>query len=377
MKDPFKSFNAGRANFFLVAVITCILAGAVLKITAPVLLPFVIAVLLALVAHPLTVIPQKFHIPRIVSILLAVLLIIAGLFFIGVVLSSSTRSLLTLYPRYENRLTEIYIWLGKYFELPYNEGQTFFQNIWSQLGIRTRIQYFALTLSNTFLGFLRDAVLVVVFMIFLLLEAAVFGEKVDTAFSGKHSGQIKKIIADIMREISRYLSIKFIISLVTGTIVAAALWVIGLEFAVLWGIVQFILNFIPNLGSIAVGLAVSIFGLLQFWPDPVPVVAVALVMLTVNMVIGYGMEPKIMGDNLGLSPIVVLLSLVIWGWLWGFAGMILAVPMTMIIKIICENVPVLEPISILLGSRKAVTAKKLEYTEKTAEDGQQPPDDQE
>jgi predicted PurR-regulated permease PerM len=101
-------------------------------------------------------------------------------------------------------------------------------------------------------------------------------------------------------------------------------------------------------------------------------------MLVVNMVIGYGLEPKIMGDNLGLSPIVVLMSLVIWGWLWGFAGMILAVPMMMIIKIVCENVPVLEPLSIILGSRKAVIAKKLEYEEKNVESagGKQTPDDE-
>jgi predicted PurR-regulated permease PerM len=290
--------------------------------------------------------------------LFAIVLIIAGLGFVGVVLSTSTRTLLTLIPRYESRLTDIYIWLGGFFELPYDEGLTFFQNLWSQLGIRSRIQYFAFSLSNTFLVFLRDAVVVVIFMVFLLIEAAFFGEKVEAAFSGKHSGQIKKIISDIMRQVSRYLSIKFVISLFTGVIVASGLWLVGLEFAVVWGIIQFIMIFIPSFGSIAVGVGASLFALLQFWPNPVPVIEVVLIMVVVNMVIGNGLEPKIMGDNLGLSPIVVLLSLVIWGWIWGFAGMILAVPMTMIIKIVCENVPVLEPISIIMGSKKAVLAKK-------------------
>jgi predicted PurR-regulated permease PerM len=78
------------------------------------------------------------------------------------------------------------------------------------------------------------------------------------------------------------------------------------------------------------------------------------------MILGSILEPKIMGDNLGLSPLVVLLSLMIWGWLWGFTGLILAVPMMVIVKIICENIPMLEPISILLGSRKAVYAKATE-----------------
>jgi predicted PurR-regulated permease PerM len=367
MKDPFRSFNSGRANFALVATITFILAGAVLKLTSSVIIPFAVAFLLALVIHPLTAIPKKFRIPRYISILLAVMLIIAGLGFIGAAGFSSARSILALYPKYESRFTEIYIWLGRFFELPYDESMTFFQNLWAQLGIRTRIQFMALTLSNTFFAFLRDAVLMVVFMVFILVEAVYFGLKIDTAFNGKHSGQIKKITTDIMKQISRYLSIKFIISLGTGIIVATGLWLTGLEFAVVWGIIQFALNFIPSLGSIAVGLGASLFALLQFWPDPVPVITVAAIMLVVNMIIGYGLEPKIMGDNLGLSPIVVLLSLVVWGWLWGFAGMILAIPMMMIIKIICENVPVLEPISVILGSKKAVLAKKIETEEKAAE----------
>jgi predicted PurR-regulated permease PerM len=166
--------------------------------------------------------------------------------------------------------------------------------------------------------------------------------------------------ADIVMQISRYLSIKFVISLVTGVIVAALLKFAGLEFAVVWGIIQFILNFIPSLGSIACGVAVSVFALVQFWPEPAPVILVIIIMLGTNMTIGNVLEPKIMGDNLGLSPIVVLLSLMIWGFIWGFAGMILAVPMMVIIKIVCENVALLEPVSILLGSRKAVLAKKSE-----------------
>jgi predicted PurR-regulated permease PerM len=201
--------------------------------------------------------------------------------------------------------------------------------------------------------------MVVLFVVFLLLEAVSFKEKLDCAFEGGRAGQIKKIGADIMRQVSRYLSIKFVISLVTGVIVAAGLSLVNLEFAVVWGIIQFILNFIPSLGSITVGVGAGLFALIQFWPEPAPVIFVALVMLGVNVIIGNVLEPKIMGDNLGLSPIVVLLSLLIWGWIWGFAGMILAVPMMVIIRIVCENFPVLEPISILLGSRRAVTAKRL------------------
>jgi predicted PurR-regulated permease PerM len=366
LRDRFRDFNSGRANFYLVAVITCILAGAMLKITASVFIPFIIAVLLALVIHPLTKIPQKFRFPRMIPILLAVIIIIAGLFSIGVVLFSSGRTLLSLFPKYEDRLNTIYSGAARLFDLPYDEHRSFIQNLWSQLGIRSRISYMTFSFSNYFISFLKDAVMVVLFLVFLLFEAAFFKDKIKAAFMGKSANQIEKIGAAMMQQISRYLSIKFIISLATGIVVTVGLRFIGLEFSVLWGVIQFILNFIPSLGSIAAGFAASIFALIQFWPEPAPVAAVVAVMLGANMIIGNILEPKIMGDNLGISPIVVLLSLMLWGFIWGFAGMVLAVPMMVIIKIICENFPVLEPISIILGSRKAVLAKKTELEEESA-----------
>ncbi|MCK7472027.1 MAG: AI-2E family transporter [Desulfomicrobium escambiense] len=93
----------------------------------------------------------------------------------------------------------------------------------------------------------------------------------------------------------------------------------------------------------------GVFALVQFWPEPGPIAGALAVMVGVNMVLGNVLEPKVQGDNLGLSPFVILVSMLAWGWLWGFAGLVLAVPMTVIVKIICENVPVLEPVSIILA----------------------------
>jgi predicted PurR-regulated permease PerM len=284
------------------------------------------------------------------------------------ILFSSGRTILSLYPKYEERLTEIYIRVGQFFEFSYDEHMTFFENLWSQLGIRTQIRNITLSLSNVFIVFLKDAIMVTLFVVFLLVEAAHFRQKIDLAFENKHSGQIFKIGADVMRQITRYLSTKFLISLGTGLIVTLGLGFIGLEFAPVWGSIQFIMNFIPNIGSIVVGVGASLFALLQFWPAPGPVIMTALIMLGVNMILGNVLEPKIMGDNLGLSPLVVLFSLMIWGWLWGFAGMILAVPMMVIAKILCENIPVLEPLSILLGSSKTLCPRKTERDEVSPEE---------
>jgi predicted PurR-regulated permease PerM len=354
--DKGNQFNSGRAVFFLLAVITVILVGAVLKITSSMMLLFTIALLLALVISPLVNFLGKFRIPRITSVLLVLLFLVGALYAMGMILYSSGRSLLTLYPRYEARITEIYIWVARLFELPYDEHLSIFDNIWGQAGVRNSVRDMTLAFSNTFFGFLSNSVMMVIIMIFLLLEAVFFKEKLNRAFEGTRADQIKKIGMDIMKQVTRYLSIKFIISLVTGFLVGLCLWVIGVEFAAVWGLIQFVLNFIPVVGSIAVGVAATLFTLVQFWPDPMHVVAAGIVMLTLNMVIGMIIEPKIMGDNLGISPLMVLVFLMIWGWLWGFAGLILAIPMMSIIKIVCENIPVLEPISILLGSHKAVLA---------------------
>jgi predicted PurR-regulated permease PerM len=118
------------------------------------------------------------------------------------------------------------------------------------------------------------------------------------------------------------------------------------------------MNFIPNIGSIVTGVAISLSALIQFWPEPGPVILVVVVVLVVNLILCNIFDPKIVGDHVGISPLIVLASLVIWGWIWGFAGMILAVPMTVIIKIVCENIPIMEPVSILIGSRKSVNAKR-------------------
>jgi len=356
--DRFHGFHTSRAIFVLLATITVILVGAVLKITSSLMMLFTISLLLALVTSPLVTFLERLHIPKIVSILLVVMLLVVGLYAMGIILFSSGRTLLTLYPKYEARITEIYIWIARFFELPYDEHLSIIDNIWGQVGIRNRVRDMTLAFSNTFLGFLTDAVMMVIIMVFILLEAVFFKEKLNKAFEGTRAGQIVKISSDIMTQVTRYLSVKFFVSLATGILVGLGLWIIGVEFAAVWGIIQFILNFIPNIGSIAVGVAATVFSLIQFWPEPMPVVATGLVMLGFNMVIGNIVEPKVTGDSLGLSPLMVLVFLMIWGWLWGFAGLILAVPMMSIIKIVCENISGLESISILLGSHKATMAAK-------------------
>jgi len=354
MNDRFRRFNSGRANFFLVAFIALVLAGAVLKNTASVVLPFIIAILLAFILDPLVRALQNLHIPRSVSIFIVILGIGGSLYLAGLILFSSGRTILSQYPRYEKRFLEIYSWIAGLLGLPYDAHQSFIDNIWGQLGLRNQIRNYTLSFTNSFLAFLKNMVMVLLFVVFLLLESAHLEEKITLAFENRFSGKIKSIVEAIVTQVSRYLTIKFFVSLATGILVALGLALLKVDFWLIWGIISFILNFIPTIGSLAAGAGVTLFALLQFWPHGWPILGAFLVMLLVNFIIGNILEPQIQGDNLGLSPFVVLVSLLAWGWLWGFAGLVLAVPMTVIVKIVCEHIPLLEPVAILIGSYKDI-----------------------
>jgi len=261
---------------------------------------------------------------------------------------------------YENRIKVIYEWAAGLFAIEVDNASSIWQNLWDQEAIRNFVRDFTISFSNIVFRFTSAAVLVVLFMVFLLMEASFFKEKLLYAFEGRIK-QIDRIGNDIIDQVSRYLGAKFLFSLANGIIYAVGFSLVGLEFAVVWGVIQFLLNFIPTLGSIAAGVVISLFALIQFWPEPSPIIIVVAIILGVNLILSNLLDPKIIGEHVGISPLVILVSLSIWGYIWGFAGMLLAVPMTVIIKIICENVRITEPFSVLLGSRKSVLAKKSNF----------------
>ena len=346
-----KLVNFARPIFLLLLVLTVIVLAAVLKVTGTFLVPVTIAMFVSLVFEPLIVtLNTKFKIPWIAGIFIVLTLVIVSVWIIASLLLTSIRTIIDLYPRYEERFTVIYKAIAGLFALPYNAESTLFQNLWGQLSIRQTLRNFAFSLSNSLIVFFKDLLLVLLFAVFFLLDLRYLRQKLDFAFGDGSKGKAAIIITDIIQQVTRYMSVKFFISLLTGVLIFLGTFAVGMGFPILWGFLAFILNFIPNFGSILSGVLTSVFALVQFWPQPAPVVFVAVLMFAVNFILGNIIEPRVQGRHLGLSPFIIIVSLSFWGWLWGFTGLILAVPMMVILKIICENVSILHPAAVLMGN---------------------------
>ncbi len=357
-EEKYRSASFARINLFLMGFIALVFAIGTMKLTSSVVLPLIIAVLLTFVLEPVIVTLEKIKIPRAIGAVVVVLMLAAAVYIVVLVLYQSVKTIVSLYPKYEERFAYLYELIATTFRLPYDQHISLFQNLWGQFGVRAQVQSFALSTSESLIGFMSDTIMVILFVVFLLLEIGHFRSRIETAFAGIMSTRIQRIITDVIKQVARYLSVKFFISLATGVLVGFILSWIGMDFPIIWGVISFILNFIPNIGSIAAGAGVTVFALVQFWPEPSPILGAFFTVLGVNMVLGNIVEPRVQGQNLGLSPFIILVSLSGWGWLWGFSGLVLAVPMTVIVKIICENVPGLEAASIMMSSYSVVKEKR-------------------
>ncbi len=177
------------------------------------------------------------------------------------------------------------------------------------------------------------AVLVLVMVVFMILEASRMPQKLLDAFGSK--GITNDHLKKIADETWHYMLIKGVISLVTGLVTMVFLWLMGVEYSGLWGIMAFFFNFIPNLGPIISSAPPIALALFDQGFGACLTVTVGLIVI--NWVLGYYYEPKYLGDGLGISPLVVLLSLIFWGWLFGAIGMFLSAPLTMVVKIVLHS----------------------------------------
>jgi AI-2 transport protein TqsA len=207
------------------------------------------------------------------------------------------------------------------------------------------------TILNVVTAFLGDAFLILIYILFLLLEEKVFGYKLKAIYPNTDKyDSIMDLLNKIDKSISSYLGLKTLVSLLTGFLSYIVLLLVGVEAPVFWALLIFIMNFIPTIGSLIGTMFPAVFALLQFG-EIAPFVYVLVFVGIIQVIIGNIIEPKLMGNSLNISSLVVILSLAIWGSIWGVMGMVLSVPITVMMIIVCEQIPQLRFIAILLSER--------------------------
>jgi predicted PurR-regulated permease PerM len=204
-------------------------------------------------------------------------------------------------------------------------------------------------LLGTFTNMISNIFLVLIYVLFLMLEQGTFTNKISAIFPDKKRREsIMSILSHAQEDIQTYLWIKTITSTLTGVISYFILWLVGVDFAGFWAFTIFLLNFIPTVGSIIATLFPSVLALIQF-DTLYPFIVVLVAVGAVQMLVGNVLEPKLMGKSLNVSPFVVMLSLTLWGSIWGVAGMFLSVPITVMLLIVFAHFEKTRYIAILLS----------------------------
>ncbi|MCR4580179.1 MAG: AI-2E family transporter [Treponema sp.] len=342
--------NYTKGSFYILLAFASVLAGTLCKIMSSFILPVVVALMLSFVFLPvIKKIHLKTKIPWTLSSILVILLFVVAFVGISSLLVSGFRSIIYEYPKYESKFLSVYKLIADKLNLEFNAEDSFITNLWKNLEVQKYAQKAAVFLSSGIVSFGKSLFLIIIMVIFIEIEMNLTKEKLHNAFTSD-SAKFSKISHQIVNDTVRYVSIKFYISLATGLLVFFTTWLMGMDFPIVWAFIAFVMNFIPVFGSIISVGVTTIFALLQFSPLFAKPIFILIFLTTINMVLGNILEPRIEGKNLGLSPFAILVSLSLWGYIWGFLGMILAVPLTVIIKIVCENIDDLRWIAIMLGS---------------------------
>lgn len=334
--SPALRFSLGFACFVV------IVAG--MKASVEILVPFLLSVFIAILCAPALLWLEARKVPTTLAVILVVLLVVLAIGGISVIIASSINDFARQIPSYQASLQQeistVTQWLNGY-------GITLSQQmVRDQINpgkVMTLVQgvvtSFGNVLTNFFLIFLT--------VLFILFEASGFSTKMRRSMGEKHGSL--KTFERFNQSVKRYLIIKSLVSVGTGLFIAVWLAIQGLDYVILWALLAFLLNFIPNIGSIIAAIPAVLLSFLQLGVGSAGFTALGF--LLVNVVMGNIVEPRYMGQGLGLSTLVVFLSLLFWGWVLGPVGMLLSIPLTMIVKLALETNQETHWIAVLLDNK--------------------------
>ncbi len=331
----------GNSVILSVAAFVVVIAGAMAS--AAILTPFLLALFVSIISiQPVLWLNGK-GLNHTLSVLIIVTLILGLFVGLGAVLGNSVNSFAQDAPLYAKKLREIGRGILETLQM---RGINLTFDTWEGNLDPARIMNYTANILTEFGAIMSNTFLIFFIVLFMLLERASLRMKAEII--AKSYNNNLTVMTSITDSIRSYLGLKTIISLLTGIFIWLWLLVFGVEYALLWGLMAFLLNYIPNIGSIIAGVPAVLFALVQLGFGAAGWAFLGYVL--VNTVVGNVVEPRVMGKEMGLSTLIVFLSLIFWGFVLGTVGMFLAVPLTMTFKIILDQYPKTKWLSILLGS---------------------------
>lgn len=316
---------------FLLGTACFIVIVAGLKASADVMVPFLLSAFIGILCAPPLFWLQARKIPTAAAVFIVVTVFVLVAIMISAVVGASISDFANQLPQYQAKLqgekTALLNWLqAQGIEAPatvlkeqVNPGAAMgmVKNVLTSLG-----------------GVLTDSFLIFLTVLFILFEASSFPSKLRRAMDDPNHASLSSF-KHFNESVKKYLIIKSWVSLATGLCITTWLFVLGVDYPILWGLLAFMLNFVPNIGSIIAAIPAVLLAFIQVGSGTAALTAAGYV--AVNIIMGNVIEPRYMGKGLGLSTLVVFLSLVFWGWVLGPVGMLLSIPLTMIVKLALEN----------------------------------------
>lgn len=335
--------NRGSAVISFAAVIVIVFG---LQMAKALLVPFLLAAFLALITVRPMLWMQRHRVPTILAALAIVFVVMLILGLLGTIVGTSIAEFTAALPTYQARLDVIVQGIVNFVGDRFNTDESFkglgdiIDPGWAMGLVANILNGLTDVLKNVFLIFFT--------MIFILLEASTVETKVEAAF-GRSTKSLEKQRA-FLANLGRYLGIKTIVSFATGLAAGLLTWAIGLDFPLLWAMLAFLLNYVPTIGSIIAAFPAILMAVVQLgFPEAT---ATAIGFAVINVVFGNFIEPRLMGYGVGISPLIVFIGLVVWGFVFGPVGMLLSVPLTMTLKLALESNPRTRWIAIVIGSER-------------------------
>jgi len=337
---PAKNANALISAAAVIVIVYGMQAAKVL------LVPFLLAVFLALITVRPVLWLQQRRVPSIAAALLIVTAMMLLLAVVGGIVGTSIADFTAALPTYQARLDTI-VQGTINFIAGFLADDTSLTDVGGLIDPGWAMRQ-AANILNALQDVLTNTFLILFTMVFILLEASSMGVKVQAAF-GKSTASFERP-RQFVHNLGRYMGIKTVVSMATGLSASLVTWWVGLDFPLLWGMLAFLFNYVPAIGSIIAAVPAILMALVQLGIGDAGSTAIGF--LAINMLFGNFIEPRLMGYGVGISPLIVFTGLVLWGWIFGPVGMLLSVPLTMTLKMALEADERTRWLAILIGSER-------------------------